>query len=71
MITLITRNPELVEKKEPPKITNNKKIKVKFSGISLSEIPIFETLLEIATSIDKKLLSMLKKIKKINIINIK
>tara|TARA_B100000989_G_scaffold264627_1_gene217109 strand:+ start:440 stop:589 length:150 start_codon:yes stop_codon:yes gene_type:complete len=38
-----------------------KKIKTKLSGVSINEIPIFETLLEIATKIDGKLLLELKK----------
>ena len=57
MITLITLIPELVEKKEPPSITNNKKKKSKLLGISEKEKPIFETLLEIDTKIFKKLFS--------------
>ena len=55
--TFITLKPELVEKKEPPNITNIRKTKTRFLGTSLKEIPIFETLLEIETSTFKKLLS--------------
>ena len=68
-ITLITLNPELVEKKDPPIITNNKKINDKFCGVSLKDIPKFETLLVIERNILKKLLSTLKKTKIIDIIN--
>ena len=57
MITFITLNPELVEKKDPPNITSKRKTKKRFFGISLKEIPIFETLLHIETKIFKKLLS--------------
>ena len=49
--------PELVEKKEPPNITNNKKTKTRFLGTFSNEIPMFETLLEIETNTLKKLLS--------------
>ena len=37
--------PELVEKKEPPIITNNKKINEKFFGVSSRETPILDILL--------------------------
>tara|TARA_B100000282_G_scaffold109664_2_gene77722 strand:+ start:554 stop:727 length:174 start_codon:yes stop_codon:yes gene_type:complete len=57
VITLITLIPELVEKNEPPSITNNKKKKSKLFGISEKEKPIFETLLEIDTKMFKKLFS--------------
>ena len=63
---MITLNPELVEKKEPPIITRIKNKKYKFGGILLNEIPMLETLLEIVTSIVKKLLLL----KKTNIIEI-
>ena len=59
--TLITLIPELVEKKEPPIITNIRNKNFKFSGVSKNEIPIFETLLDIATNIDGKLLFEFKK----------
>ena len=55
--TFITLKPELVEKKEPPRITSKRKTKIRLSGTSLNEIPILETLLEIETSTFKKLLS--------------
>ena len=67
---MITLNPELVEKKDPPIITNIKKINDKFLGVSLNEIPKFDTLLIIETNIFKKLLSKLKKTK-INAMTIK
>ena len=60
MLTLI---PELVEKKEPPITTIKKKINVRLLGVSVNEIPIFETLLDIATSIVGKLLLEFKKTK--------
>ena len=46
MYNFINLNPELVEKKEPPIITNNKKMKLIFSGILSKENPILETLLD-------------------------
>ena len=46
--------PELVEKKDPPIITNIKKIKAKLSGVSFKEIPIFEMLLVKEKKIDEK-----------------
>ena len=55
--TFITLKPELVEKKEPPRITSKRKTKIRLLGTSLNEIPILETLLEIETSTFKKLLS--------------
>jgi|TARA_Y100000816_G_scaffold224311_1_gene169200 hypothetical protein len=58
---LITLKPELVEKKEPPIITKINNIKVKFFGVSENDNPIFETLLDMATKIVGKLLSLLKK----------
>ena len=63
--------PELVEKKDPPIITKIKNINDKFLGVSSKEIPKFDTLLDIETSIFKKLLSKLKKTKIIEIIIIK
>tara|TARA_B100000029_G_scaffold8448_1_gene8977 strand:- start:93 stop:257 length:165 start_codon:yes stop_codon:yes gene_type:complete len=54
---LINLNPELVEKKDPPIITNNINTKDKFGEMLSKEIPIFETLLHIETSKLKKLLS--------------
>ena len=44
---LINLRPELVEKKEPPIITNKRKIKYKLLYSLSSEIPIFEILLNI------------------------
>tara|TARA_B100001027_G_C15990813_1_gene208261 strand:+ start:262 stop:495 length:234 start_codon:yes stop_codon:yes gene_type:complete len=58
----MTLNPELVEKKEPPRITSTRKIKPRLLGTCSNEIPILETLLEIETNIFKKLLSKLKNI---------
>ena len=55
--TFITLKPELVEKKDPPRITSKRKTKTRFLGTSTNEIPIFETLLEIETNTFKKLLS--------------
>ena len=55
--TLINLKPELVEKKDPPIITNNKNMNDKFVETLLNEIPILETLLHIDTSVIKKLLS--------------
>tara|TARA_B100000965_G_scaffold282137_1_gene239947 strand:- start:35 stop:274 length:240 start_codon:yes stop_codon:yes gene_type:complete len=62
-ITLITLRPELVEKKDPPIITKIRKIKDKLFGEFSNEIPKFDILLVIETSISKKLLSKFKKIK--------
>ena len=45
--------PELVEKKEPPIITNTKKIKYKLLGVSFNEIPIFDILLTNEKNIDE------------------
>ena len=55
--------PELVEKKEPPITTIIKKTNIKLFGVSLSEIPILEILLDIATKIVGKLLLEFKKTK--------
>ena len=55
--------PELVEKKEPPTIIKNKKIKDKSIG-TFREKPMLEIELQIASKIDEKLSSMLRKIKK-------
>ena len=68
---LITLNPELVEKNDPPIITNIRKINDKFEGILSKEIPRFETLLDKETKIFRKLFSELKKINKIAIIIIR
>ena len=65
---MINLKPELVEKKDPPIITKIRKIKERFDSVSLNEIPIFETLLEIDTSKFKKLFLLLKKTKIIEII---
>jgi len=58
--------PELVEKKEPPIITNIKKIKERFFELLSREKPILEMLLVRDKNSSIKLLSKLKKIKKIN-----
>ena len=55
--TFIKRNPELVEKNDPPIMTKIKNIKVRFDGTFSNEIPRLETLLDIETSIFKKSLS--------------
>tara|TARA_B100001250_G_C19535276_1_gene672275 strand:+ start:428 stop:634 length:207 start_codon:yes stop_codon:yes gene_type:complete len=65
---LINLKPELVEKKDPPIITNIRNIKETFDELLLKEIPILEILLTIDTSVFKKLLLLLKKTKKIEII---
>tara|TARA_B100000214_G_C23665670_1_gene489488 strand:- start:45 stop:299 length:255 start_codon:yes stop_codon:yes gene_type:complete len=67
LIILITLNPELVEKKEPPTITSIKNTKYKLDELLLKENPMFETLLDIETNKFKKLLLLLKKIKIIEI----
>ena len=61
---LINRNPELVEKKDPPIITNIKKIKVKFWLSKSKEKPIFDILLDKDNKLLEKLLLKLKKRKK-------
>ena len=68
---LITLKPELVEKNDPPTITNMRKTKDKFDGTFLKEIPRLETLLDKETKIFKKLFSELKNINKTAIIIIK
>ena len=61
---LINLNPELVEKKDPPIITNIKKIKVKFCLSKSKEKPIFDILLDKDNKLLEKLLLKLKKRKK-------
>ena len=63
--TLINLKPELVEKKEPPIITNIKKINISFGCSEFKEKPIFEILLDIDKKLTKKSSSKLKKRKKI------
>ena len=46
--------PELVEKKEPPIITNIKNIKLKFGWFEFKENPIFDILLVIAKRLFEK-----------------
>ena len=58
--------PELVEKKDPPIITNIKKINDKFFELLSSEKPTLETLLVRDKNSSLKLLSKFKKVKKIN-----
>ena len=53
---LINLIPELVEKKEPPIITKIRNKNFKFIGVSKNDITIFDTLIDIATNIDVKLL---------------
>ena len=67
----INLNPELVEKKEPPIITNIKNIKVKLDWFELSEKPILDILLDTDKRLIEKLVFKLKKRKKIVIITIK
>ena len=66
----INLRPELVEKKDPPMITKIKKTKFKLGWFTLSEKPIFETLLEIAKKLLENSLLKLKKRKKVEIITI-
>ena len=66
--TLITLIPELVEKKEPPIITKIRNKNFKLYGVSNNEIPIFDTLLEIAINIVGKLLFEFKKTKEKEVI---
>ena len=61
---LINLNPELVEKKDPPIITNIKKMKVKFCLSKSREKPIFDILLDKDNKLLEKLLLKLKKRKK-------
>ena len=63
--------PELVEKKDPPIMTNIKKTKVKFGWFVLSENPMLEILLDTDKKLIEKLLLKLKKRKKIEITTIK
>ena len=56
----------IFEKKEPPIITSSKKIKERFVELLLRENPILETLLVRDKNNSLKLLSKLRKIKKIN-----
>ena len=63
--------PELVEKNDPPMMTNIKKTKVKFGWFVLSENPMLEMLLDTDKKLIEKLLLKLKKRKKIDIIIIK
>ena len=67
----INRNPELVERKDPPIITNIKKMKVKFFWFVSKENPILDILVVIDKRFIEKLLLKLKKRKKIAIIDIK
>ena len=55
--------PELVEKKDPPIMTNIKKINDKLDVVLFKEKPILETLLVKDRNIKLKLLSKLKKTK--------
>ena len=61
---LINLKPELVEKKEPPIITNIKNIKIKFGWSEFSEKPILDILLQMDNKLLKKSLLKLKKRKK-------
>ena len=62
---MINRNPELVEKKDPPIITKIKKIKLVLVLFNSKAKPILDILLEIASKLFKKLSLKLKKRKKI------
>ena len=64
---LINLKPELVEKNEPPIITNIKNIKIKFGWSELSEKPILDILLQMDNKLLKKSLLKLKKRKKTEI----
>tara|TARA_A100000164_G_C21708315_1_gene676918 strand:+ start:470 stop:673 length:204 start_codon:yes stop_codon:yes gene_type:complete len=57
-------SPELVEKKDPPIITNIKKMKLKFFCSESKEKPILDMLLAIDKKLFEKLLLKLKKRKK-------
>ena len=61
--------PELVEKKDPPIITKIRYIKLNFDWSNWREIPILDILLTNDKKIKVKLLSKLKKVKKIVTIN--
>ena len=58
-------NPELVEKKDPPIITNTKYTKFKLDWFVSKEKPIFDMLLEIDKRLKENSLLKLKKRKKI------
>ena len=68
---LINLKPELVEKNEPPIITNIKNVKIKFGWFEFSEKPILDILLQIDNKLLKKSLLKLKKRKKTEITIIK
>ena len=68
---MINLKPELVEKKDPPIITNIKKTKAKFFWFVSKDRPILEILLAMNKKLSEKLLLKLKKRKKILKINIK
>tara|TARA_B100000795_G_scaffold246310_1_gene211914 strand:- start:337 stop:531 length:195 start_codon:yes stop_codon:yes gene_type:complete len=58
--------PELVEKKDPPITTSIKKINDRFAELSSRENPMLEILLTKDKNSSIKLLSKLRKVKKIN-----
>ncbi len=58
------RNPELVEKKDPPIIISIMNINDKYDGVFFKEKPIFETLLDIDKNIIEKFISLLTNKKK-------
>ena len=64
-------SPELVEKKDPPIITNIKNMKSKFGWFIFKEKPIFEILLERDNKLYEKSLLKLKNKKKIATTEIK
>ena len=53
----ISLKPELVEKKDPPIITNNMNRNDKFGDVFVKDIPKLETLLQIETKVFKKVFS--------------
>ena len=62
---MINLKPELVEKKEPPIITNIKNTKIKLGFSVLSEKPILDILVETDNKLSEKSLLKEKKRKKI------
>ena len=63
--------PELVEKKDPPIIINNKNINDRYSGEVFKDTPIFDTLLAIDNKIVEKLIFLFVNKKKQKIIIIR
>ena len=67
----ITLIPELVEKKDPPIITNIKKINERLLGASFVDMPILDMLLVKESNREEKFELYLKNTKKINTKDIK